>query len=33
MTTGFSWNLLTDIQNLWSFPFMVNAFRAARLSP
>ncbi len=28
MTAGFSWNLLTDIRNMWAFPFMVNAFRA-----
>lgn len=28
MTGGFSWNPLTDITNLWAFPFMVNAFRA-----
>ncbi len=28
MTAGFSWNLLADIRDLWSFPFMVNAFRA-----
>jgi zinc/manganese transport system permease protein len=26
-----SWNLLTDIQELWSFPFMVNAFRAGTI--
>ncbi|MFF7754154.1 metal ABC transporter permease [Streptomyces sp. NPDC007971] len=23
-----SWNLLTDFQDMWSYPFMVNAFRA-----
>ena len=23
-----SWNLLTDFQEMWSYPFMVNAFRA-----
>ncbi|MDO0924054.1 metal ABC transporter permease [Streptomyces sp. TG1A-8] len=23
-----SWNLLTDFQDIWSYPFMVNAFRA-----
>jgi zinc/manganese transport system permease protein len=28
---GPSWNLLTDIQELWSYPFMVNAFRAGTL--
>ena len=28
MNAGFSWNLLADIRDLWSFPFMVNAFRA-----
>ena len=26
--TAFSWNLLTDFQQMWSYPFMVNAFRA-----
>jgi zinc/manganese transport system permease protein len=26
-----SWNLLTDIQELWSFPFMLNAFRAGTI--
>jgi zinc/manganese transport system permease protein len=25
---GPSWNLITDLRLLWSFPFMVNAFRA-----
>ena len=28
MTVTFSWNLLTDIREMWSHPFMVNAFRA-----
>ena len=28
MTGTFSWNLVADIQDMWSFPFMVNAFRA-----
>ena len=28
---GPSWNLITDIQLLWSFPFMVNAFRAGTI--
>ncbi|MBO0839920.1 MAG: metal ABC transporter permease [Sciscionella sp.] len=28
---GPSWNLIADIQQLWSFPFMVNAFRAGTL--
>lgn len=28
---GPSWNVLLDIQELWSFPFMVNAFRAGTL--
>ncbi|HEX3790960.1 MAG TPA: metal ABC transporter permease [Pseudonocardiaceae bacterium] len=28
---GPSWNLLADIQELWSFPFMVNAFRAGAI--
>jgi zinc/manganese transport system permease protein len=26
-----SWNLIADIQELWSFPFMVNAFRAGTI--
>ena len=26
-----SWNLLTDIQELWSFPFMLSAFRAGTI--
>ncbi|WP_234371861.1 MULTISPECIES: metal ABC transporter permease [unclassified Streptomyces] len=25
---AWSWNLITDVQEMWSFPFMVNAFRA-----
>ncbi|MGW4813342.1 metal ABC transporter permease [Kitasatospora cineracea] len=25
---AFSWNLLADFQQMWSYPFMVNAFRA-----
>ena len=28
MNPGFSWNLVTDIQWMWSLPSMVNAFRA-----
>ena len=28
---GPSWNIITDIQQLWSFPFMVNAFRAGTI--
>jgi zinc/manganese transport system permease protein len=28
---GFSWNLLTDIRDLWAYPFMVNAFRAGAI--
>jgi len=27
----FSWNLVTDFQEMWSFTFMVNAFRAGTL--
>jgi zinc/manganese transport system permease protein len=27
-SVGFSWNLVADFQQMWSFPFMVNAFRA-----
>ncbi|MEZ0064443.1 zinc/manganese transport system permease protein [Streptacidiphilus sp. MAP12-20] len=30
-STGFSWNLLSDFQQMWSFPFMVNAFRAGAI--
>ncbi|MFI6684806.1 metal ABC transporter permease [Streptomyces sp. NPDC050485] len=26
--TGWSWNPVTDLQQIWAFPFMVNAFRA-----
>ncbi len=29
--TGFSWNLLADIRNLWAYPFMVDAFRAGTI--
>jgi zinc/manganese transport system permease protein len=25
---GFSWNLATDLADMWSYPFMLNAFRA-----
>jgi zinc/manganese transport system permease protein len=28
---GPSWNIVTDIRELWSFPFMVNAFRAGTI--
>lgn len=28
---GASWNLVRDVQQLWSFPFMVNAFRAGAI--
>ncbi len=28
---GPSWNLIADIQQLWSFPFMVNAYRAGTI--
>lgn len=31
MNPVFSWNLLTDIQEMWSYPFMVNAYRAATI--
>jgi len=30
-TTGPSWNLIADIQQLWSYPFMVTAFRAGTI--
>ncbi|MFF4285729.1 metal ABC transporter permease [Streptomyces sp. NPDC001633] len=26
-----SWNVITDVQEMWSFPFMVNAFRAGAI--
>lgn len=29
--TGPTWNVLADLQQLWSFPFMVNAFRAGTI--
>jgi zinc/manganese transport system permease protein len=28
VSPDFSWNLLADIQDMWSLPFMLNAFRA-----
>jgi zinc/manganese transport system permease protein len=28
VNSGFSWNLVEDIREMWSFAFMVNAFRA-----
>src|SRR5262249_35667399 len=28
---NFSWNLVTDIQEMWSLPFMLNAFRAGTI--
>jgi zinc/manganese transport system permease protein len=31
MTGTFSWNLLADIQDMWSYDYMVNAFRAGTL--
>jgi zinc/manganese transport system permease protein len=31
MTGEFSWNLLADIRDMWSLPFMVNAFRAGTI--
>ncbi|MFJ1753304.1 metal ABC transporter permease [Kitasatospora sp. NPDC088134] len=29
----FSWNLLADLREMWSYPFMVNAFRAGTVVP
>jgi zinc/manganese transport system permease protein len=29
--SGFTWNLLADLQQMWSLPFMVNAFRAGSI--
>lgn len=31
VTSGPSWNLIADIQELWSYPFMLNAFRAGAI--
>jgi zinc/manganese transport system permease protein len=31
MTGTFSWNLWADLQEMWSLPFMVNAFRAGTI--
>jgi zinc/manganese transport system permease protein len=31
MNGTFSWNLLADVQDMWSLPFMVNAFRAGTI--
>ncbi|GAA5179383.1 metal ABC transporter permease [Rugosimonospora acidiphila] len=31
MTAGFSWNLLADFQDMWSYLGMVNAFRAGTI--
>jgi zinc/manganese transport system permease protein len=31
MTAGPSWNPIADLQEMWSFPFMVNAFRAGSI--
>lgn len=31
LAEGPSWNPLTDLQTMWSFPFMVNAFRAGTI--
>jgi zinc/manganese transport system permease protein len=31
VTGGFTWNLLADIRDMWSLPFMVNAFRAGTI--
>ncbi len=31
MSVPFSWNLLADLQEMWSWPFMLNAFRAGTL--
>jgi zinc/manganese transport system permease protein len=29
--TTWSWNLLADLQEMWAYPFMVNAFRAGTI--
>lgn len=31
MTAAFGWNLINDIRDMWSLPFMVNAFRAGTI--
>jgi zinc/manganese transport system permease protein len=31
VTTTFDWNLINDIRDMWSLPFMVNAFRAGTI--
>jgi zinc/manganese transport system permease protein len=31
VTATFSWNLLADIRDMWSLPFMLNAFRAGTI--
>ncbi len=31
VAVGPSWNPITDLQQMWSFPFMVNAFRAGTI--
>ncbi len=31
MTGTFSWNLVADLRDMWSLPFMVNAFRAGTI--
>jgi zinc/manganese transport system permease protein len=31
LAAGPSWNPITDLQQMWSFPFMVNAFRAGTI--
>lgn len=32
LSTSPSWNLIDDIRELWSYPFMVNAFRAGTIT-
>ena len=31
MSPGFTWNLVNDLQEMWSLPSMVNAFRAGAI--
>jgi zinc/manganese transport system permease protein len=31
MSEGFSWNPVTDLAQMWAYPFMVNAFRAGAI--
>lgn len=30
-SVGFTWNIVSDVRQMWAYPFMVNAFRAGTL--